>query len=134
MLGTLHLCSVGWILDRFSHGALHRAEQILSVGRSSPFRSFEFMYKFLTRKHLCSFSMSSAELLAGLWGKSKARQAVPVPVWDLPSGSSAAAGWLRSSCGWGPRAAQHGPEGHSGGEAQHRLDLFGLAVVWVADS
>lgn len=45
-------CSIRWIPDGFSHSALHRPEQILSVKRSCPFLPFNLFYTPLTRKLL----------------------------------------------------------------------------------
>lgn len=76
MLGTTCSDSIRACMD-FSHVLLHKADLTLPEERSSPFWPLELLCDFLTRKHLCSWTLFSQGHFAVLHGEGKARQVVP---------------------------------------------------------
>lgn len=99
MLGALHSCSVGWSLGEFSYHTLHRADPVcggkLLLG---------LFCNFFTRK-LCSRGILPSQIKAR-----PCRWFITSTKWELPTGSSLTASWLRSSCSQGTCAVQLKPE------------------------
>lgn len=95
MLSALHSCSIGWSLGEFSYATLHRADPICG-GKLL----LDQLCSFFTRK-FCSQGMLPSQIKAR-----PCRWFISSTKWELPTGSSLTASWLRSSCSQGICAVQ----------------------------